>query len=347
MTLLRGLIASLESQPVAALARWTPEPLTPIANTPVIAHSVETLARAGVTIIDIAAPAGLVAMLVDEAARHRPSGVEFRETILDPDHPERSLQDSVLGAPESTCVLLESTAVGSDDLSPHLSSVHERLSDAIILECPDPSFLGAIATEGRSSWGDVDSPEGAGLAIGFVLGPAALRHLGSAPRAATIGAGLDRFAAHRGNVSRVLLTGWCKITGSARALLAGNRLKLDELVGNAAAESHPGCHIEGRVRIHRSAEVRSSRLRGPLVIGAGAHVADSYIGPYTSIGAGCRIEGSEVENSILLPGVRIHHFGHRIEDSVIGENAKLRREFRVPSGLSFVVGPASEVTVSA
>lgn len=344
MARLRGLIASLGSGPSPAFAGSVPGALTPIANTPAIAHSVDAFALAGIEIIDIAAPAELVDMFVAEASRHRPSGVQFRETVLDPDDAQRTILEWIASVPEATCMILESTAVGSDDLSPHLHSVNERQTDAIILECPPSPGVNPTGAKGGSISGITSSPEA--LEIGFLLGPAAIKHLGSPPLAGSISDGLDRFATHGGNVSRAMLQSWCKITGSASALLAGNRLKLDELVGNAASDSHPDCLVEGRVRIHGSAAVRSSRLRGPLVIGPGARIADSYIGPYTSIGAGCQIDGSEIENSILMTGARVHYFGHRIEDSVVGERTSLSSEFRIPSGFSLVVGPACEVTAS-
>ena len=46
----------------------------------------------------------------------------------------------------------------------------------------------------------------------------------------------------------------------------------------------------------------AATVRGPAIIGAGARLADCYIGPYTAIGEDCAIERAEVEHSILLAG---------------------------------------------
>jgi glucose-1-phosphate thymidylyltransferase len=70
--------------------------------------------------------------------------------------------------------------------------------------------------------------------------------------------------------------------------------------------------IEGRVIIDASAEVTSSTILGPTIIGPLARVSHSWIGPYTSIGASAEIEGAEIERSIISDGARIMHVGGRI-----------------------------------
>ena len=82
------------------------------------------------------------------------------------------------------------------------------------------------------------------------------------------------------------------------------------------------------------------------MIGPGARIVDSYVGPYTSVGEEAIIENSEVENAIILPRATIEHFGLRVEESVIGEGAELRRTFRVPRGVSLSIGAESEIALS-
>ena len=67
-----------------------------------------------------------------------------------------------------------------------------------------------------------------------------------------------------------------------------------------------------------------------MVIGPGAVVRDSYIGPYSSIGADTVIEGTEIEHSIVLPRAELRFVGTRIESSVIGRGARIVRSFRPP-----------------
>jgi len=84
----------------------------------------------------------------------------------------------------------------------------------------------------------------------------------------------------------------------------------------------------------------------PAIVGAGAQVVDAYIGPYTAIGAGARIEGGEVERSIILPGASITHLGGRLVASVVGSNARIFRDFSLPRGMRLHVGDDVEVAFS-
>ena len=76
--------------------------------------------------------------------------------------------------------------------------------------------------------------------------------------------------------------------------------------------------MEGRVALHPSARVSRAVIRGPALIGAGARVADSYIGPHTVLGEASVVENAEIESSVLLTGARVQNAGVRIESSLIG-----------------------------
>ncbi|MEJ7561288.1 MAG: hypothetical protein WKF45_02045 [Ilumatobacteraceae bacterium] len=54
--------------------------------------------------------------------------------------------------------------------------------------------------------------------------------------------------------------------------------------------------IDGKVVIEQGAEIRGSTIRGPVAIGADTVVVDSFVGPYSAIGANCHVEGSEIEH---------------------------------------------------
>jgi glucose-1-phosphate thymidylyltransferase len=140
--------------------------------------------------------------------------------------------------------------------------------------------------------------------------------------------------------------GWWRNTGRPEDLLAANRILLDRLVDSVSVVNGRDAEVEGRVLIDDSATIESSRVRGPSVIGPGARIVDSYVGPYTSVGERAIIESSEVENAIILPRATIEHFGLRVEESVIGEGAELHRTFRVPRGVSLSIGAEAEIALS-
>jgi len=79
------------------------------------------------------------------------------------------------------------------------------------------------------------------------------------------------------------------------------------------------------------------------VIGAGAHIEDAYVGPYTSIGDGVHVRRSEVENSIILAGSVVEDLGTRMEASLLGKEVKLTRSEGMPQTLQMLVGDRSEI----
>lgn len=156
----------------------------------------------------------------------------------------------------------------------------------------------------------------------------------------------DHIAEAGGTLQVRLVDAWRHYTGDALDLLELNRAVLDELRTNLTRPSNNGNRIEGRVLIHESASVRASVIVGPAVIGPGAQITDAYIGPYTSIGAGARVEGAEIERSIILPGASITHVGGRLIASVVGRNARIFRDFSLPRALRMRVSEGDEVALS-
>ena len=90
---------------------------------------------------------------------------------------------------------------------------------------------------------------------------------------------------------------------------------------------------------------RVSRVVGPAVIGPGAVVRDSYIGPFTSIDRDCSVVDSEIEYSIVLRGASIDGVG-RIECSLIGRQARVTPAPPVPRAHRLVLGDHSKVQIS-
>jgi glucose-1-phosphate thymidylyltransferase len=153
----------------------------------------------------------------------------------------------------------------------------------------------------------------------------------------------DRLMDNGGSFEVLRVNGWREYCGDPLDLLELNRIALDRL---EAEQPRPNSHnnrIEGRVRIHEHASVHASVILGPAVIGPGAHVADAYIGPYTSIGAGALVEGTEIERSIVDVGASITHVGGRLVASVVGRDARVFRDFSLPRALRLRIGDGTEV----
>ena len=100
--------------------------------------------------------------------------------------------------------------------------------------------------------------------------------------------------------------------------------------------------IQGRATIEAGAKVSNSRIRGPVVIGAGAIIEDSYIGPYTSLGKNCRVIKSEMDHSVVLDGSSIIGVS-KLTDSLIGKDVEVIRSIQQPRALRLMLGDDSKV----
>lgn len=113
-------------------------------------------------------------------------------------------------------------------------------------------------------------------------------------------------------------------TGTVADLLDCNQVLLETLEPGVYGVVDTLTKVSGPVLIEPGARVERSRIVGPVIVGAGCTVADSYIGPFTSIGRYCRLVHASVESSILLDRVTVSHIRF-IQDSLIGHSAEITR----------------------
>jgi glucose-1-phosphate thymidylyltransferase len=146
-------------------------------------------------------------------------------------------------------------------------------------------------------------------------------------------------------VDAAVVRDWRRYQRDPSDLLELNRLVLDRQDVAGGAPCLADSRIEGRVIIDPTANVSSSIILGPCIIGPEARITNSYIGPYTSVGAGVEIEGAEVVGSIVAEGVRIMHIQGRIEGSTIGRRASIFRDFSLPRAMRLHVGEGVELAL--
>jgi glucose-1-phosphate thymidylyltransferase len=157
---------------------------------------------------------------------------------------------------------------------------------------------------------------------------------------------VEALADKPGHVQAVFATGWSKRVQGVEDLLETNRLVLQRIRPAQAPGKFSGSRIMGPVVVDETSTIESSVLNGPLAIAGGAYVTDSYIGPYTAIGARARIDGAEIERSVVLPDASVSHVGFRIEGSVIGARARIAREFAPPRALQLWIGQDARVSLA-
>ncbi|HSV49444.1 MAG TPA: glucose-1-phosphate thymidylyltransferase [Candidatus Acidoferrales bacterium] len=144
-------------------------------------------------------------------------------------------------------------------------------------------------------------------------------------------------------VKAEVLNSWWLDTGKKDDILSANAKILDEYIQSDIKGTVTNSTIDGRVKIEADAQVINSTLRGPCVIGKNVVIENSFIGPYTSIGNGSKICNSNLEYCVIQDCVTIRDI-ERLEDSLIGKNAKLSRNPRNRT-IKLHVGDYSELEV--
>lgn len=323
-----------------------------IANRPIVCHVLEALRAAGTRELALAVPPEALEEISQSIKEECDLDIDVTYLAQDGRRDLRSALTAIepfVG--DEPCVVSSADGVGQrlppfaevlGDGSPDIALFLHRGADGA-----EP--LGP-ATERLLGITELDSSRSAlELAGVCFLGPGALRQAWSASEddadvdLLTIA---ERVAGAGGRLHVRHLRPWRRYGGDPLDLLEMNRIVLDQLPPEAEVFERKGNQIEGRVVIDPSAEISSSVILGPSVIGAGARISDAYIGPYTSIGRDVVIEGAEVERSIVADGAKIMHLNDRIECSTVGRRAGIYRDFSLPRGLRLHVGEAAQLALS-
>jgi glucose-1-phosphate thymidylyltransferase len=310
--------------------------LFPLANTPLLFYALETIRNASIDEVIIAAGPGSAEDLREAIGDG--SEWDLSVTYVEHDHAEGAARAIGRAEPliaDSPLLVFEGGTLVTQPIQPFMERFVDAGLDALTLVGARNGTSSRADTAGLGTW--ILGPRifDAAAAVGELESP---HHGLDGAVSWLVGAG-GRVESHR-------VDGWWRNTGRPENLLEANRILLDRLVDSVSAVNGRNAEVEGRVLIDDTATIESSRVRGPSVIGPGARIIDSYVGPYTSVGEEAIIENSEVENAIILPRATIEHFGLRVEESVIGEGAELRRTFRVPRGVSLSIGAESEIALS-
>jgi glucose-1-phosphate thymidylyltransferase len=356
METLKGLILSGGAGTrLRPITHTSAKQLVPVANKPVLFYGIEALVEAGITEIGI--------IIAPE------TGDEIREAVGD---------GSQFGA-EITCILQDEpkglahallTAeeylgdgpfvmyLGDNLLRDGIVELAERFRasepDALILltPVPDPEHYGVAELNGDSVERLVEKPSeppsDLALVGVYMFGPeifdAAKAIEPSARGELEITDAIQHLIDDSKTVESHTVSGWWKDTGQLADMLEANRLVLEELERRIDGELVDS-NVEGRVVVEAGARLERAQVRGPAIIGAGASIVDSYIGPYTAIDRDVTVERSEIEHSILLAGASVSDLGSRMEASLLGREVKVERSDELPRTLRMMVGDKSEIHI--
>ena len=249
---------------------------------------------------------------------------------------------------DSTLLVHAGDAFAGAGLRTVIEEFHRAQPDVLLVSEPSHAFPVSVPAGVRG--GPRPGQQLAGLdhvAPAAIISTGALQELdGFSADTSSIGGTMAALAeTGMAVVGRSLEGCWC-YAADYDHLLEANRMILDGLDRGPTESEFDTVRVEGRVAIHPSARIERTTIRGPAVVGGDAEIIDTFIGPYTSVGAAARLDGAEVEHSIILGGATIRHVGQRIEASVIGADAEIEHDFGIPSAVRLRVGRSSSVTLS-
>ena len=332
--------------------------LVPVANKPILFYGIEAMVSAGITEIGV-----IVGDTRDEVMAALGDGSAFGAAIT------YLPQDQPLGL--AHCVLIARDFLGDDDFVMYLGDnlleqdlaafvdafrtarAGDQPPDAQILlkQVPDPHRFGIAELDAS---GDVvrlvekpaDPPSDLAL-VGVYLFDAgiheAVASIEPSPRGELEITDAIQWLVDQGRRVRCeLLTGWWIDTGKLTPLLEANRLLLERIEPTIEGTVDESSVIDGRVHIGAGATITGSTIRGPVSIGSGAVIENAFIGPFSAIGARCRVVSSEIEHSVLMDDSSVVDVP-RLEDSLIGSHAEVMRSRRKPRALRLMVGDHCQI----
>jgi glucose-1-phosphate thymidylyltransferase len=329
--------------------------LVPVANKPVLFYGLESIAAAGIT--EVGMIVGDTAAEIEEAVG---DGSKFGlEVTYIPQEKPLGLAHAVLiardflGDDDFVMYLGDNFIVGG--ISTLVDEFRASRPDAQILltHVPDPRSFGVAELDASGQViGLEEKPEhpksDLALVGVYLLTPLihdAVRAIRPSWRGELeITHAIQHLIDTRADVRSTVIQGYWKDTGNVGDMLEVNRTVLEGMERRIDGEVDERSETVGRVVVEEGARVANSRIVGPVVIGAGTVVSDSYVGPYTSIAENCRITDSELEFSIVLRDSSIDGVG-RIESSLIGRHVEVTPAAGVPSAHRLVLGDHSKVQI--
>ncbi len=353
---LKGLILSGgKGTRLRPITHTSAKQLVPVANRPVLFYAIQAMADAGIEEVGII----IAPETGDEIRNVTGDGERFgvQITYIVQDEPA-GLAHAVLTAEpflgQSPFVMYLGDNLLQGGIGDLVRAFNEHRPDALILltEVPDPQNYGVAELRDGLVVRLVEKPPEPKTNLALVgvymftdAVHAAARAIEPSPRGELeITDAIQRLVDDGLRVDPHIVKGWWKDTGRLEDMLAANRLVLDTIETRVEGELIDS-QVDGRVVVEPGARLERTTVRGPAIIGAGARLTDSYIGPYTAVGDECVITNAEVEHSILLAGCTVRDLDGRMESSLLGRNVKIGRGDRQPRAYRFMVGDNSEIGI--
>jgi glucose-1-phosphate thymidylyltransferase len=328
--------------------------LVPVANKPVLFYGLEAMRAAGID--DVGIVVGETRAEI-EAAVGDGSRFGLHVTYL-PQEAPLGLAHAVLIAEEflgdSPFVMYLGDNLLKEGIAPFVRDFERSEPDALILlqRVKDPSAYGIAELQDGRVVQLVEKPEhprsDLALVGVYLFTPAVFESVKAITPSSRGELEITDAIQHmidRGlRVEPHTVTGWWKDTGKLEDMLEANRLILGTIESDVRGEVIEST-LEGAVQLGEGSLLERCTVRGPVVIGAGCRLSDTFVGPYTAISDGVVVEHAEIEHSIILENSRICRLGARMADSLIGRDCVIAHSEALPVAYRFMVGDSSQIGI--
>ena len=328
--------------------------LVPVANKPVLFYGLEAMHAAGID--DVGIVVGETRAEI-KAAVGDGSRFGLRVTYL-PQEAPLGLAHAVLIAEEflgdSPFVMYLGDNLLKEGIAPFVRDFERSEPDALILlqRVKDPSEYGIAELQDGRVVQLVEKPSeprsDLALVGVYLFTPAVFESVKAITPSARGELEITDAIQHmidRGlRVEPHTVTGWWKDTGKLEDMLEANRLILSTIESDLRGEVVEST-LDGPVQVGEGSLIERCTVRGPVVIGAGCRLSDTFVGPYTAISDGVVVEHAEIEHSIILENSRISRLGARMADSLIGRDCVIAHSEALPVAYRFMVGDSSQIGI--
>ena len=328
--------------------------LVPVANKPVLFYGLEAMRAAGIEEVGIVVGDTRAEI---EAAVGDGSRFGLAVTYLPQEAPlglahAVLISEAFLG--DSPFVMYLGDNLLKEGIAPFVREFEESRPDALILlqQVSDPKSYGIAELDGGRVVQLVEKPaeprSDLALVGVYLFTPAvfeSVRAISPSARGELEITDAIQHMIDRGlRVEPHVVSGWWKDTGKLEDMLEANRLILGTIERCLEGELVEST-IEGQVQVGPGSLLERCTVRGPVVIGAGCRLADTFVGPYTSISDGVVVEHAEIEHSIILENSRISRLGARMSDSLIGRDCVIAHSEALPVAYRFMVGDSCQIGI--
>lgn len=129
-------------------------------------------------------------------------------------------------------------------------------------------------------------------------------------------------------------------------LIANQYILKNKLKEKRESQIDSASKITGTASIGLNCEILNSQIEGPVIIGDNVKIIDSKIGQYMAISDDCEIINSDIENSVLMSGVKITDIKkHPIDQSLIGTGTEVIGTDSSTRKTSLFVGEKCEIKI--